>query len=403
MSWKDRLENIQFKIVTGDGEEFFPLWKSTSKEKEFNTSKYEFIDKSGSLITRKKPKSNKIPLVFWFQGDDNIDQAQKFENSADDSRLWTITHPFYGVLKGQPLNLKRDDKDFNITQVNVDFWESINGDMPSSEISISDSIIEKVNEINENAISSFSQGVDLKVSDISNIRINSNLISSSFTSDQNNFANFSNIVSESQNSFENIFDDPLSFITLNQKVIDITSSFSNSIYSKINSYKLIFNNLKNSIYSKTDKFYFESQCATIFGAIAKSVLNGSSSDFVTRDDVISVNIDLIDLFNDYLLALDENQVDGYDVNNFWNPNHDLLRSLFDLVFFTSNRLFQISFNAKQERVFELEKDSNLIILTHRFLGLDPDDENINLFKKINNIKNNELFTIPKGRILKYYV
>ena len=66
-------------------------------------------------------------------------------------------------------------------------------------------------------------------------------------------------------------------------------------------------------------------------------------------------------------------------------------------------LYDLAFDAKQEREVVLDKDSNLIILTHKYMGLDENDENINTFRKINNIKNKSLFIIRKGRKIKYYI
>ena len=74
-----------------------------------------------------------------------------------------------------------------------------------------------------------------------------------------------------------------------------------------------------------------------------------------------------------------------------------------LVSFTSKNLFLLSFDARQERLYELTEDSNLIVLTHRFLGLDADDANIESFRKINDIKNDELYRVRKGRTIKYFV
>lgn len=402
MSWKDRIENIQFKIVTGDGKEYTPLWRNGSKEKEFNTSKYDFIDQSGSLISRKKPQSNKFPLVFWFQGDDNIEQSNAFEKSANDSRLWTVTHPFYGVIKGQPLNLKRDDKDFNVTQVNVDFWESIDRDLPNSYISVLDAVDSKVSLVNDNAVSSFSQGAKVVVSDLPNLRATTIATTNKFTADSDSLSEYSNAVNEAVNSIDNVLEDSSSFIKLTQSIISLPASFSDTVSNKIKYYENAFNLLADSIFSKTDKFYFESQSSAIISGVAESIVSDEDS-LVTRSDLELVNTKFIELFNRHLVVLDENQVSGDDVVNFWNPNPDLLRALFDLVFFTSNRLFELSFGAKQERTIELEKDSNLIVLTHRFLGLDDNDENLELFRQINNIRNNELFNVPKGRILTYYV
>jgi len=56
---------------------------------------------------------------------------------------------------------------------------------------------------------------------------------------------------------------------------------------------------------------------------------------------------------------------------------------------------------KKEVLF-LEKDSNLIVLTHRFLGL-ASDENLEIFKRINKIGLSETYRIKKGRLITYYI
>jgi hypothetical protein len=69
---------------------------------------------------------------------------------------------------------------------------------------------------------------------------------------------------------------------------------------------------------------------------------------------------------------------------------------------TVSNLFDLAFDAQQERVVYLPKDSNLVLLTHKYMGL-ANDENMQRFREINNIKLKELFRIKKGRKIKYYV
>ena len=77
-------------------------------------------------------------------------------------------------------------------------------------------------------------------------------------------------------------------------------------------------------------------------------------------------------------------------------------ALIDLITYTGQALFIISFDARQERSVILEKDSNLIVLTHRFLGL-ASDENLQTFKRINKIGLSETYRIKKGRLITYYI
>ena len=108
------------------------------------------------MVDRKKPQSGKFPLVFWFQGEDNIDQADDFENSADDPRAWEVNHPFYGLIKGQPISIKRDDSSLNITEVTVPFWESIEADYPNYNFSVKDNTRDKHDIVLKASSSSYS-------------------------------------------------------------------------------------------------------------------------------------------------------------------------------------------------------------------------------------------------------
>lgn len=403
MSWIDRLQNTEFEITTGDGKIYKPLWKNGSKEKDFNATKYDFINVEGSFVDRKKAQSNKYPLVFWFQGEDNIDQSDSFELSANDSRPWTIVHPFYGVIKGQPISLKRNDQNYNITEINVDFWESITDDYPLSSISALDTVRGRVKSLNQVSINSLLENSKPATSNIVTLKNSSTILASKFSPDSDSFTDYKNIVEKSVNSVDTLVTQPQSAFESLQEVINAPSEFNNTVIQKIKSYLEAFNVLIEDVENVFDKYYFESQASSIICGMCLASMNPGESDYVTRSDVEEVDNIITGVYEDYLAEIDSNQVQINDVSNYWLPNVLIQSNLFSLVNFTLKQLYVISFNAKQERVYELEYDSNLILLTHRFLGLDENDENIETFRKVNNIKNDELFKIRKGRTIKYFV
>ena len=102
-------------------------------------------------------------------------------------------------------------------------------------------------------------------------------------------------------------------------------------------------------------------------------------------------------------TVDNAQVSRYDTVNEWSPNVSLQQALYDLFTESIASLYQLAFGAKQERIVEVMEDSNLFLLTHRYMGLDVEDKNLELFRNINNIKNDELFKVKKGRKIKYFV
>ena len=394
MTWKDRLNDITFSIT--------PLWKNGEKSKEFNISKYDFINVEGSFVDRKKGQSNLHPLLFWFQGEDHIEQCNAFEDSAANREPWTIEHPFYGTLKGQPVNLSRNDNNYGITEVSVSFWESITEDLPNSDISPKDEVIGMVESVNELSAQSFSDGVNPVASDIDFVKDSAIISGSKFEADADNYTDFQNTVSKGIKASDKIVTDTLeSFYSL-QKILVEPANFNDSIVRKIKSYINAYESIKEGLGAVFSKYYYESQGASIIAGINLTAINPNSTDYISTNDISNVNTLMLDLYSDYLETLDTLQVDIYDVNNSWTPNVDIQTQLSLMVSFTSQQLFTLSFNARQEREYQLLEDSNLIILTHRFVGLDANDQNLEEFRQLNNIRNNELYKIKKDRIIKYY-
>ena len=404
MAWKDNLENIKFTIKTGDGSVYYPLWRDSTKSTKLNFAKYDFINVKGSFIDRKESESGSFPLNFYFTGDDNLDQAKAFENSAKDKRLWTVTHPFYGTLSGHPTNIERNDNSFGNTEINVLFWESIADDYPQDTDSIPDEVNERVNQINSIGIQNYVSKAEPQTGDINDLKSSIEISAARFEPDSINFNEYTALKNKSLGNLNLLVQETEVAISSAQLVLSDPANFSRNIRSKIDSIKAAYAEIKNTINpeNRQSKYYFESQSATLLGNFAKSAVNPLPDDYIVRSDIESVNSELLFLYNDYLLTIDGNQVPIENTSDEYSPDIDLQSALIDLITYTGQALFIISFDARQERSVILEKDSNLIVLTHRFLGL-ASDENLQTFKRINKIGLSETYRIKKGRLITYYI
>jgi hypothetical protein len=105
----------------------------------------------------------------------------------------------------------------------------------------------------------------------------------------------------------------------------------------------------------------------------------------------------------YLQKLDELQALRSDEVDTFTPDDDVNRLLDDAMVVAQGNLFDFAFNAKQERVLQIEADSNPISLAHRFYGLDEEDENLSFFIDTNALSLDELIQIKAGRRVVYYV
>lgn len=405
MSWQNKLENIQFTIKTGDGKEWKPLWKSGEKSKEFNTSIYDFIDVPKSLVERKQPKSSKYPLTFWFDGENHVDTAEDFERSAEDKRYWTITHPYYGTIKGQPLSISRNDNNLNITEISVDFWESIVFDYPKSNLSIQDNTLVKKNEILGSAATSYSGRKVQEVADIQKNKEANLQMAKAFNNLQTDetYSDYQNALSQAQKANDNLLNDSFDAIFKSEQLLNLPSTYEKKVIDKINGYISAYNGIKRVLNSVSDKLFFESIGASTLASYCNASVNYQFGvDYTVATEVEQVASNLISIYEDYLQTLDNASTSNYEIETNYQPNATVQTQLNELVLYTLANIYNLVFEAQQERIVYTTKETNIVLLTHRYLG-SASDENIETFRQINNIKLKELFRIKKERKIKYYV
>jgi hypothetical protein len=151
-----------------------------------------------------------------------------------------------------------------------------------------------------------------------------------------------------------------------------------------------------------NKYYYEATGSTTIAAMAQAMITPIDGDYVTRTDVVNASSDLLALYNEYLVMLDSLYVADANPSKSFSQSAQTQDALQELVIYTLAGLNEIAFNAKQERLIILDRDSQLIVLTHKYMGLDPDDANIETFRSINGIKNTGVFLVKKGTQIKYY-
>ncbi|MBB6236483.1 hypothetical protein HDC90_001095 [Pedobacter sp. AK013] len=408
MGWKDRLENTEFTITTGDGKVYKPLYQHGEVNVDYNVSVFDFISLKGSFIDRKEVKARSFPLIFWFQGDDNIDQAETFSASANDPRAWTVRHPLYGDITGQPLSLKKSDVNLNVTEINVDFWETITTDTLKKMPSVSSNVLKVKYKLAQISAVDYASKVNLKAADVSMVKENATKldlkIGSIITSDA--YADYQLKKNAMFADIDKMAENPSAAIQSINDVISVPAELSVGISSRVNLLKSLFEDAKtifSAKNSRNNKAYFEATGAAVLSAFALALVSPIAGDYVTRKQVLYASDSLTSMYNNYVSVIDAAYIDNTDVSNSYSASAQTQINVNDLVFTTVANLGQIAFSAKQERTVYLESDSNLIVQTHKYMGLDSEDKNIETFRTINAIKNKSLFLLKKGRAITYLV
>jgi len=407
MSWKDKI-NLELTIQTGDGKTYKPLWKDSVKTRAFNTKAFNFIDVEGTYVDRKKAQGGRFPLAFWFQGDDNIDQADEFEASALDSRPWLVSHPFYGNIWGQPVSIERNDSSYNSTQVSVDFWESISDNLPVNEVLIKATVKNKTEILGLIISEDYATKIEPVSSDSRTLEDSILQISGSVKNllDDSNFSEYQLAANKALKTANNIVAAPLEAMLDIQQLTLLPSLYSNKIILRIESLSAAYasmNGLITSLNNRSDKLFFEANGATIIAAMCQASVEPLEGDYTTSIEIRNLSDLINETLEDYLANLDLMQVQIGESLDVFIPDDLTQINLQDLVALATGNLFRLAFDAKQERRVVVAKGTNLILLTHLYMGLDASDKNIEEFRQVNQIKNEELFFVKKDRIITYFV
>jgi hypothetical protein len=151
------------------------------------------------------------------------------------------------------------------------------------------------------------------------------------------------------------------------------------------------------------KQLYQNMAGSIISSIAIAAVSPFTGDYKNNREVYNIIDDLVNTFNNYLEDLDLLQTDNGGMVTSFVPDPASLVNLSQVMSLTIGSLFSIAFNARKEKTLLCEKDTNIILLTHRFYGLDADDNNMLEFVNNNNFSLNELLIIRKGRKIVYYV
>lgn len=400
MSWQNNIENIVFTIITGDGKEWTPKWRNAVKEVEYNSSIFEFVNVAGSLVLRQKPKGRKFDLEFYFDGENAITEGNNFEISARDNRFWKLKHPFYGDIKCQPLSIKQDNSALNVSKFTVPVIETITNAYPERTKIVIDEIKSRVATLNVTQQVALLNSKELDKVELTN---NVNYLKAAYEKIITTGAElkeFEDLCNSAFNEIANAFSTAQTILREIQRIINYPATIIQTLENRYKALKETLDGIKNSFGG--NKHQYEA----IAGSILSSMYIASTTntdEYITRKYVTDQQARLLIKHNEYLLFLDGLQTDRSDNPNSYTPDFDAMNQLNELANLTIANLFEVAFSARQEREYILEYDSNAILLTHRFYGLDGEDLNLGKFINTNNIGINEILNIRKGRKIVYYV
>lgn len=408
MSWLNQVKN-NLIIRCGDGKQFTPNWLNATKEVEYNVTEFSFPELKGTLVDRREVKGAKYSLEIYFQGEDHLQTSRDFEKSSEDKRYWVISHPFYGLLYVQPISLKFDNSVYNITKITGVVAETLTDSLPKPSIVQED----KIDEDSLIAQDLLAEGLTDPDQDLMSDSLESLYVTSGpLIADPSDFEKFFNAINNARDKINNVYADATAAMRAVQTAINAPLAFKQDMESKLKMLAQNFDSLTTQISGAINtianlpnslKNTFESFGGSIIASLCNMVAQPRDTDYKSRAQVNKSISEVLRVYNSYIDTLDTLQSGTGGNPTDFIPNADTIIQLNELVNYTLASLFDIAYNAKQERVHTLEEDSNYILLTHRFYGLDLNDQNLNDFIELNNLGLKSMLNIKKGTEITYLV
>ena len=406
MSWLDRV-NTEMIITTGDGRVFKPNWFDAEKSTEYNLTEFNFINIKGSLVDRREPKARRFNFRIVFDGADNIEEASVFERSADDRRAWKVSHPLYDNITVHPASLKYDNKKYNVTEITGVLIETISRSYPFESESPEDEIISKSEESDLVNLEFATNDIELSTTDIeTNTALYNEIKNDIPTGNKEEFLNLFNEANSKIFEATTVPEARIQALIDTQQFLLAPAKFALSVKSRIRIFEIqltALTNLLPNTLSRSKKSAFEWNGATIINGIALSTSSPIEGGFQNVAFGLIVASSVSASLSSYISTINGFQTPNGALTTSYSPNQSNLQSLSSLVNYSVSNVLNIALNSKQERISLLNHDSNIIELTHRFYGLDSEDENIKNLITQNNWGINSYLQVPKNTEVKYYV
>lgn len=406
MSWIERIKN-SLTIKTGDGVVYTPSWLNATKQLEWHVSEFNFPGIDGTLVKKNKKLGSKYNLEIFFQGEFHLDVSGNFEKSLNDPRPIIISHPFYGSLTVQAPSFTVDNTGLNVSKWTGTIIETIVDDNPITTVNAMDSISIKKSILDETftmaqiATPSVADATSIKEKNKESFKLTVPILKM-----PKEIEKYFNIFNQANSAVNNATASPLLAIRTTIAMISAPALFTINVTNRINLLKSQFDLLGATlvgITSPASKQIYQNLAGSALSSMCLASANPLSGDFSNSKKVLELITPIIDSYNQYLLNLDMLQTINGGAPDSFIPDADSLNQLSELLNLSISNLFSIALTSKMERSIITESDTNIIILTHRFYGLDQQDNNMNELIEENEIGLSELLQIKKGRKIVYYI
>ncbi len=420
MSWRDRLRQT-ITLTSPEGNIFEAKWRGNPRSKDKKLGLFEFPKVKGTKVQDLDIGSARYPLTFFFDGENNDQEADRFFKACDEGGVWNIVHPVKGPLDLQLISVAEDIEPVesgNVTRFSTEWIEPLKDSVVPSLFQQRSTIDNQIDEINSTAsgqlnsnvlqetaaeISSFESTVNAVVASVEKFlapvyelqsEINSQVLSIK--------RGITSLLSAPVFDIVSIAGQIQALVQLPALAIaDVNSRI--DAYGNFISAALDFS--PDSAETKDRNIVAVQELALTSGLASISFIS-STGELDSRLQAIELINSNTELFKNIIDTLDATQelfkdeiIDGQYFSQSESYSDAVL-----MVSQTISYLLRSAFDLSIEKRFILEKMRAPIEITISEYGdLGEDDLNFQLFIESNSLKGNEILILPEGREVLVYV
>ncbi len=414
MAWQDNLKTCTYTSPSGV---FFTLqYEDVARAAKKKTTVFEFIGTSDVLVQDNNVGAKTYPLTIYFTGDDHDTQANDFFEALSEVGAGQLQHPFYGLLTVNPVgDIKRSDKlksGANQSAFEIKFVETIVNLYPASQSNQKSNAIDASENFDNDIAEEFDDQISVATESEKQALIEDSTDHlatfksglDGLAADQADLQKKLNDTFDSiNNSIDILIGDPLTLAFQTGQMIKTVTNSVALIGDRLQSYGNLLNDIikPDNTVNKTYDSVGSNKLATqdLYAATALSAMNDcvTQTEFKTRDEALNAAILVSDNFYDYMDWKERNyqSVGVVDTGNAY-------QQLQNQTAIGASLIIDVSLSLKRQRSIVLDRNMFVIDFAYKYFGT-TDNTAVEEVITLNGLDNSEIWTIPRGRVMAYYV
>jgi prophage DNA circulation protein len=418
MAWDERI-NPTIDFISPQGDKFSAYWAGDSRDVDKKLGVFRYPKFNGAVIQDMGLDAYTYPITFYFEGDDNDLDAEKFMTSAAQVGPWTVYHPTKGAKALQLVSISEDIQPIssgNITQLSSKWIETTDKPVAKSPAQIAADIDDQVDNVAKVAAAQyqvktnkFSKLMALKNSVMSAIGAVRSALGKIMKVIADVNAAVNSIVGGIQAALDTFIFEPLEIAAQLFELIHLPSLIVGDFSSRLNAYKKLAESILGMGGSgSSDRDYNVSRTKELaLCAVSAAVATiAASSTFKTRSEVISAVNSITDLFDSIVNGLDSDQekFSGNSIDHQYFSQTESFNETLKIITMAVSLLIENIPNLKVEKRIILDRTRHTVELAASLYGgFGQNDENIDYFISTNNLTGLDVLVLPAGREVVVYV